>query len=141
MAASSGKDKDRLTAAEAAEQCLQLRLTGATYDDIAKVMGCNKSTAKRRIDRAIAAVTQETARAVVLLENQRLDRAQRAIWPAVITGQLGAIDRLIKIQERRARLNGYDAPQKVDLGVPDVDLAQAAAEIQKAAEQRANRRE
>lgn len=130
MSQTSGGDERRLTIAQKRDRALSLRLTGATYQAIADAMGVNKSTVKRWIDAAIDGVDKENAKQLVALENERLNRAMRAIWPKVIDGQLGAVDRLVKLSERRARLNGLDAPQKVDLGVPEVDLAQVAKEIE-----------
>lgn len=133
MSQTPNGDARKLTLAEKRDQALSLRLTGATYQNIADVMSVSKSTVKRWIDAAIDGVDKENAKALIVLENERLNRAQRAIWPAVARGQLGAVDRLLRIQERRARLNGLDAPQKVDLGAADIDLAQVAKEIEEVA--------
>jgi len=51
------------------------------------------------------------------VENARLDRAQAAIWTAVLQGDLKAIDTFLKISARRARLNGLDAPTQINLKV------------------------
>jgi hypothetical protein len=51
------------------------------------------------------------------LENARLDRAQTAIWTKVLNGDLKALDAFLKISQRRARLNGLDAPTKIDLKI------------------------
>ena len=50
----------------------------------------------------------------VALELRRLDMALNAIWDDVAEGKYGAIDRLLKIGERRARLLGLNRPTKVD---------------------------
>ena len=50
-----------------------------------------------------------------MLELARLDVAQRAIWKKVVKGDLAAIDRLLKIMQRRAKLIGLDAPVKLDV--------------------------
>lgn len=66
----------------------------------------------------------------VALELQRLDRAAVAIWPDVLDGKLQAIDRLLKIMERRAKLLGLDGPIQIagkdgkDL-LPIADLVRA----------------
>lgn len=133
MSQTSGGDARRASIAQKRDRALKLRLAGATYQDIGTTMGVNKSTVKRWIDKAIDGVDKENAKALIALENMRLDMAQRAIMPAVVNGQLGAVDRLVKIMERRARLNGLDAPQRVDLGAADIDLAAVAAEIEEAA--------
>jgi predicted DNA-binding transcriptional regulator YafY len=43
---------------------------------------------------------------------QRLSEEMAAIWPACRKGDLGAIDRDVKLQERLAKLQGADAPLK-----------------------------
>lgn len=129
MSNQSERDANRLEAAERREKALRLRLAGATYEEIGRAFNVNKSTAKRWIDTSIANVEKETATELVTLENMRLDVAQRAIMPNVAKGHLGAVDRLIRIMERRARLNGIDAPQRVDLNTEPVDLDQVTNDI------------
>ena len=51
------------------------------------------------------------------LENLRLDRVQAAIWPKVLAGDTKAIDTFLRISQRRARLNGLDAPLDVSVSV------------------------
>jgi 5,10-methylene-tetrahydrofolate dehydrogenase/methenyl tetrahydrofolate cyclohydrolase len=46
------------------------------------------------------------------LEVERLDAALAAIWEKVVTGNLWAIDRLLKISEQRCRLLGLNAPDR-----------------------------
>lgn len=46
---------------------------------------------------------------------QRLAAAEKAIWPAVEKGDVTAIDRLLRIMERRAKLLGLDAPKRIDI--------------------------
>ena len=38
-----------------------------------------------------------------------------ALWPNVLAGKYGAIERLMQVLERRAKLLGLDAPVKVDI--------------------------
>jgi hypothetical protein len=45
----------------------------------------------------------------------RLDKMLTAIWKQVTSGNLQSIDRALKLEERRARLLGLDAPAKADL--------------------------
>jgi len=48
-------------------------------------------------------------------EGARLDRMQRAVWPAAISGDIKAGAQVLRIMERRARLFGLDAPTKVEV--------------------------
>jgi hypothetical protein len=51
---------------------------------------------------------QEKASAVLRLELQRLDVLHKTLWKQAKGGDLKAIDRLLKIAERRAALLGLD---------------------------------
>jgi len=59
---------------------------------------------------------------VFYLDVQRLDDALSAIASMVLKGNLKAIDRWIRIMERRAKMFGYDAPTKTHT---DVDIKAA----------------
>jgi hypothetical protein len=41
---------------------------------------------------------------------ERLDALWGALYPIAMDGQLGAVDRCLSIQSRRAKLLGLDAP-------------------------------
>jgi hypothetical protein len=56
---------------------------------------------------------------------ERIDRALFRIWPKVAQGDLDAIDRMLRLLEREARLLGLDAPTKIDLAARIRALASA----------------
>src|SRR5687768_1561567 len=58
---------------------------------------------------------QEAADLLISEDIARLVAAEKAIWPAVLRGDVLAVDRLLRIMERRAKLLGLDAPKKVDI--------------------------
>ena len=122
-------DKAAAESAEITRQCLELRLAGAHIDAIGRKVGLHKSNVSRRIKAALAEIPAAEAEALRSLENERLDAMQVAIWGKVRKGDLGAVDRAIRISERRSRLNGLDAPQRVDLGARAVDIEAVAREI------------
>lgn len=129
---SSNRDARAVEDAELTRQCLELRVAGATLEEIGRVVDLHKSNVSRRIKAALASIPAEQAEALRSMENQRLDRMQKAIWNQVRQGHLGAIDRAVRISERRSRLNGLDAPQQVDLGVKAVDIDSVAQDIMRA---------
>lgn len=115
---------------------LQLRRDGASYRTIAQVMNAElkkqfengqlselrtiqKDTAHRLVLEALNEVktaNAESAEQVKLLEVERLD-----IWLQRLSSSKNAntprtIDTMLRIQERRARLLGLDAPKKQLLG-------------------------
>lgn len=105
----------KLTAAERRAQAVALRVSGATYQQIAAKLGVTDSAAHKLVAEALATarrVTAATADELRDLETLKLDAMELSIATQVNAGHLGAIDRKLKIMERRARLWGLDAPTK-----------------------------
>lgn len=95
---------------ERQQQALELRKTGASYEEIAAKLGYHgKSGACKLVKSALRSMIQEPAKNVARLENIRLDALQSAIWNAAVSGDLAAFDRVLRIMERRAALQGLDA--------------------------------
>lgn len=92
---------------------IQYRLLGCSYQSIGDKLGISFVQARADEMAARAEAELETRQAVEemrMLENERLDMAMLAISGAVVKGHLGAIDRWIRISERRSKLNGLDKP-------------------------------
>lgn len=104
----------RVAAQEKRKKALQLRLAGASLDRIVQEgIYTNKGSASRAIKQALADITRESAQDVLAMELERLDAALMGIWAAVRSGDVFAIDRMLKIMDRRARYLGLDgAPQE-----------------------------
>ena len=65
------------------------------------------------------------------LENQRLDRAQAAIWPRVLRGEDKAVSLYLQISDRRAKLNGLNEPTRIDLSMSvKHEMVQALEELE-----------
>lgn len=118
-----GRHKRPAHADEAAMQtrrleALDLRKAGFTYAAIGNRLQVSGEQARLDVMAALKQLAEhqdvETAE-YRNLELERLDRLQLAIWKQAIDGNLGAIDRLLKISERRARLMGLDAPVKQEI--------------------------
>ncbi len=117
----SGRLSQRHLVALAREaEALHLRLSGATYQVIAEQLGISAPGAYKVVMRAcerVHAKTRESAQVVLHLELMRLDRLLFAVWPLAIEGKsLKAVDRVLKIMERRSRYLGLDAPTKTVVG-------------------------
>jgi len=102
-----------------ANRALELRMAGATWQQVADQLGYKqKSSAQQAVRRAIERETERVAdiresyRTMQLL---RLERSLRAIWPQVLQGDLFAIDRELKLMERQAKLLGLDAPTQITI--------------------------
>jgi len=96
-------------------QALQLRASGATYRQIADVLGIDKMTAWRLVQEEAASAIQEQASEVLQLELTRLDRMQMGLWTKAIDGDVQAVDKVLRIMEQRAKLLGlYDRAPEPD---------------------------
>jgi len=105
-----------LNALDKQMQALELRKAGVPYLRIAEVLGyASGSGAHKAVATALKKTLQEPADDLRRLELERLDAMLSAIWASVKQGQYGAIDRAIKIMERKAKLLGMDAPTRTDL--------------------------
>ena len=103
-----------------AAQALALRKTGATYEQIAAHLGySSRQSANRAVLRLLAAHEAENVADLRTLENMRLDDLLFAVYKAALGGDLGAIDRALRIMERRAKLLGLDAPVKQEISGTD----------------------
>lgn len=102
-------------AAERRLTTLELRKAGLTLREIASRTGVSVSMAKKDLDRALAdLLTEQNTRAEDwrALELERLEKMHVALWAKVITDRpdFAAVDRVLRIAERRAKLLGLDAP-------------------------------
>ncbi|MEU6785914.1 helix-turn-helix domain-containing protein [Nonomuraea angiospora] len=119
--------------------CFQLRLQGLTLAAIATELGLSTATVHRRIEAFLTDNVDPAADQLRRLELARLDDLQAkayrvmetthyvvdkgsvVLWqdePLVDDGPvLQAIDRLVRISERRAKLLGLDAPVKQQVEV------------------------
>ena len=114
----------RIRTTEKTLKALELRKRGLNYTQIGKKLGCHRSTACRYVLSELenlADKCREEAVHVRDLELQRLDALYLKAWEAVEEGDLPAIDRCLRVQERRAKLLGLDAAAKVDVqGLVDI---------------------
>lgn len=124
MTSTKGKTRTQIRAEARTREAkaLDLRLLGYSYDRIARELDYqHRSAAKKAIDRALAAIPREAATQLRDMELERLDLAQRSLADKIVRGHLGAIDRLIRIMDHRAKLLGLYEPQ------PDTGVAEIAA--------------
>jgi hypothetical protein len=104
-----------IKALERDARAVRMRVDGKTYEVIAKVLHYgHRGNAVRAVKRRLKKMREECAadlEELRFIESQRLDLALAAIMPKVRRGDLPAIDRLLKIQERRAAFKGLDQPK------------------------------
>lgn len=99
--------------AEKRQKCLELRKFGASFRSISEQQGISLGQVHKYVSDALAEINQLTAtnaEELRQLELQRLDTATLAIAKLVKQGDLRAVDRWLRISERRSKLLGLDAP-------------------------------
>jgi hypothetical protein len=90
---------------------LTLRADGHTFDSIGDELGITRQAAQQLVTRAISDLPKESIAEVRALESLRLDALQAAIWADALAGDVRAVDRVLRIMERRARMLGLDLQQ------------------------------
>jgi len=101
-------------------QALELRKAAATYQQIADQLGYRSASgAFNAVKAALKATLREPADELRELELARLDAMLLPLWRRVQSGDEKAVDRVLRIMERRARLLGLDAPRRQELSGPD----------------------
>jgi hypothetical protein len=107
-----------IEAARKKADALKMREAGATLQQIGdKHYRGDRSNAHRAITEALAEQAAENVEEVRKLENARLDAMLLGLWKNATRGDHQATGAVIRIMERRAKLNGLDAPiQTEELG-------------------------
>jgi len=139
--------EQQLKTARRRNRVLKLRERGASYRDIASALkeqfgesnlpkGYDERYAHQDLTRALEQTKddlEETAQQVRRLEVRRLNRMLREFYAIAIDStapneqppswkmQKEAVDRVLKIMKRRAKLRGLDAPDQVELSTGDVE--------------------
>lgn len=114
---------NKATQAEQDAQIFRLKLQGLTVRQIATAVSLPKSTVDDRISKAIAELVNPLAEEARAIERARLD-ALRIEANAVLSKaradddhelRLKAIDRLLRVSERAAKLDGLDASKPMEI--------------------------
>lgn len=113
-----------IEAANKKADALLMREAGATLQQIGdKHYRGDRSNAHRAITEALAERAAENVEEVRQLENARLDAMQLGLWKNATRGDHLASAAVIRIMERRARLNGLDRPvQTEEVGAGNVTV-------------------
>jgi hypothetical protein len=138
-------DEDRIAARRA--EAIRLRVRGKTIREIAEALKIGVATAHDDVRTTMTEIAKDAEENVLAQRGTELLRLERAleIVEAVLTSaptaeqgdelQLKALDRLMKIQDQRAKLLGLYAPEKRELtgsvGIGEVNPAAAAELVRK----------
>src|SRR5689334_3583077 len=109
-----------VSAAQKQLKALELRRAGAGFDKIAQQLGYSSAGgAYKAVQAGIKKLLREPGESVRKLELDRLDRLMVAIWLKAMNGDLGALDRVLKIIDKRCAIEGLNAPVRVKHGGDD----------------------
>ena len=91
-------------------RAVELALAGRSYDQIAHEVGyTNRGNAWRAVQRALRDRVVADVDELREVELARLDALQAAAWPLAEAGDLAAIDSVLRVMDKRARLLGLNA--------------------------------
>jgi len=112
---------ERVHAAENRKKAVELRVQGASFAAIGRALGVSTVMAHNYIKKELAelaAATRESTDSLRQMELLRLDRMELSLWDQAINDkEFGAVDRVLKIMERRAKLMGLDAPATINKNI------------------------
>lgn len=93
-------------------------MAGLPHHVIAKQVGYEgASSVSKAIKRALDERMSEPVEGVRALEVERCNRLLQALWRDGLEGRYLAIDRILRVMERKAQLQGLDAPVRRELNV------------------------
>jgi len=108
----------QIALAERRVKALALRKAGASYRAIGEQLGVSYQAIAEDVAYGLTALASELrieTEQLRALEAARLDDLQAALWSQVRTGNIKAIQTVLRIMERRARLLGLDMQPGMEL--------------------------
>lgn len=106
-------DDDTIRIRERRRQAIELRRANVTYEQIALTLGyAHRGKAYEDVHIALDQITKQPAEELLAEELDRLDALIMGLWSKARVGDVHAVDRVLRIMERRARYRGLDAPTR-----------------------------
>lgn len=112
----AGTLEQRTEALERQGRILRMRMEGRSLAAIAEVLGVSKQAVWETLKKALTQPKSETAELARALELARIDFLTNLIWPSEDTSpDLVPIPELLGLMEKRIRLLGLNAPERMEL--------------------------
>lgn len=135
-----GMRKDRsashITATKRRIEAMRMRQEGKTYKEIGEELGCSAQRAFTIVNEQITLLRQsqsELAENLLRITNDRLERLINLNWQKALSGDRGAMEMILKLIDRQARMLGLDAAKKLEAKVvsstEDVENLKARARM------------
>jgi hypothetical protein len=113
--AASPTSRRRLAARQKQLRALELRIGGASWEQIGEALGfANRSGPFRAVDKLLKQLPVEKIDQLRNMQRERLNRLWLGSWPAAAKGDPQAVANCMRILKRAAELDGLDAPKKLD---------------------------
>lgn len=107
----------RIQARLRAKQALELRLVGATFQQIAQRLGYNsKVAAYKAVMGELDRIPKPEAEELLKVNLERLNKGRMAVWPLESHKD---VETELKIQAREAAYLGLDSPTKLEHGADE----------------------
>ena len=106
---------------------LNQRLSGKSLREIGEAQNplCSAQAIFKTVKKGLAGIVPESVAEIRALEAGRLDELQNAVWPQAKAGDMQAVNCVLSIMQRRARLLGLDLRPAL-YGSGDSDAGDAA---------------
>lgn len=108
----AAKAQDAADRSMLALKAYKLKAQGYSLWEIAEECQVTEAVASHLINEqlteAAALVSEGAKRTMLTMEIDRLDQMQKSIWRLAVSGDLAAVDRVVKIIQTRARLLGLE---------------------------------
>ena len=114
------------------QRAYELRLSGKTFKEIAKELKyADASGAYQAYQRAREVVSLDNLGEWRLLELERLNVIQSALWEKAMEGHIPTINALLRVFDLRAKLIGLYSPEKHQVAYeePDYDLKESVRDM------------
>jgi hypothetical protein len=125
---SSEMEERRRYAASQRKTAVQMSTSGASLDSVAQRLGVSPGQVRKMFSRELKALGGDSSeRELRVVHVEALMELWRVLYPAAAAGDLAAVDRFVRVEERLARLLGLDladqAQRPADAGgaAPEVD--------------------
>jgi len=114
------------------QRAYELRLSGKTFKEIARELSyADPSGAYQAYQRAREIVSLDNLAEWRLLELERLNVIQSALWEKAMQGNIPTVNALLRVFDLRAKLIGLYSPEKhqVVYEEPDYDLKESVRDM------------
>jgi hypothetical protein len=110
-------------------RAMTMRNGGATYGQIAARLQVSPEIARRDVQRVLQEYIRQPAEDMIAQQLSVLHDLRRAHYPRALQADPDSTKAVMKTLEHEAKLKGYYAPERVQIGITDTEFAEAAVAL------------